>query len=86
LTAVKNERGKETPRQPVVVASFSSTVSGGLASAAAAPENQSPIPAPDFVLSAGLEPSQSWLVANKYIVGVILLVAAAAAAAFFLLR
>ena len=86
LTAVKNERGKETPRQPVVVASFSSTVSGGLGSAAAAPENQSPVPAPDFVLSAGLEPSQSWLAANKYIVGVILLVAAAAAAAFFLLR
>jgi GAF domain-containing protein len=85
LTAVKNERGKETPRQPVVVASFSSTVSGGLGSAAAAPENQSPIPAPDFVLSAGLEPSQSWLAANKYIVGVILLLAAAAAA-FFLLR
>jgi GAF domain-containing protein len=86
LTAVKNERGKETPRQPVVVASSSSTVAGGLGSAAAAPENQSPVPAPDFVLSAGLEPSQSWLAANKYIVGVILLVAAAAAAAFFLLR
>ncbi len=85
LTAVKNERGKETPR-PVVLASSSSTVAGGLASAAAAPENQSPVPAPDFVLSAGLEPSQSWLAANKYIVGVILLVAAAAAAAFFLLR
>ena len=32
--------------------------------------------APEFVLSAGLEPSQSWLSANKYIVGVLLLVAA----------
>jgi hypothetical protein len=42
--------------------------------------------APEFILSAGLPPSQSWLAANKYVVGVILLVAAAAAAAFFLLR
>ncbi len=41
---------------------------------------------PEFVLSAGLEPSQSWLAANKYVVGVLLLVVAAAAAAFFLLR
>jgi hypothetical protein len=49
-------------------------------------ETQSAVPALDFVLSAGLEPSQSWLAANKYIVGVILLVAAAGAAAFFLLR
>ncbi len=85
-TAVKSERGKEGSSQPVVAASTSSTLTGkaGLESAAAALENQSPVPTPEFVLSAGLEPSQSWLAANKYIVGVILLVAAAAA--FFLLR
>jgi GAF domain-containing protein len=40
---------------------------------------------PSFVLTAGLEPPQSWISANKYVVGTILLVAAAAAA-FFLLR
>jgi len=40
---------------------------------------------PSFVLSAGLEPSQSWISANKYVVAV-MLVAAAAVAAFFLLR
>jgi hypothetical protein len=40
---------------------------------------------PSFVLTAGLEPSQSWISANKYVVGTVLLVAAAAAA-FFLLR
>ena len=39
---------------------------------------------PEFVLSAGLEPSQSWLSANKYILGVLLFVAAVAAV--FLLR
>ena len=38
---------------------------------------------PDFVLSAGLEPSPSWL-ANLYVVGVLLLVAAAVAATIFL--
>jgi GAF domain-containing protein len=41
-------------------------------------------PAPELVLSAGLEPSQSWLARNKYIVGVLLAVAAAVTAAFLL--
>ena len=38
----------------------------------------------DFVLSAGLEPSQSWLSRNKYVLGVLLAIAAAAAAIIFL--
>jgi len=42
------------------------------------------VASPEFVLSAGLEPSQSWFSANKYILGVLLLVAAVAAV--FLLR
>jgi hypothetical protein len=37
-------------------------------------------PSADFVLSAGLEPPQSWLAANKYIVGTVLLVAGVVAA------
>jgi hypothetical protein len=41
-------------------------------------------PEPDFVLSAGGQPSQSWLAANKYVLGALLVIAAAAAAAFFL--
>jgi GAF domain-containing protein len=45
----------------------------------------SEFPSPDFVLSAGLRPSQSWLSGNKYVIGV-LLVVAAAIAAFVLLR
>jgi hypothetical protein len=34
-------------------------------------------PSPDFVLSAGLEPPQSWFAANIYVFVVVLLVAAA---------
>ena len=40
----------------------------------------------DFVLSAGLEPSQSWLLANKYVMGVLLVVVGVVVAVFFLLR
>ena len=43
------------------------------------------VPSPDFVLSAGLRPSQSWFATNKYVIGVLLAVAAAMAA-FVLLR
>lgn len=39
----------------------------------------------NFVLSAGLEPSQSWLAANKYVIAVLLLVVLIVAG-FFLLR
>jgi len=39
---------------------------------------------PEFVLSAGLEPSQSWLSANKYVIGILLAIGGGAAALFFL--
>ena len=86
LTAVKSERSKEVSGLPVVALSTSNTAAGGLVPATDALENRSPVSAPEFVFSAGLQPSQSWLAANKYIVGVILLVGAAGAAAFFLLH
>ena len=38
----------------------------------------------EFVLTAGLEPSQSWLSANKYKIGVLLLIGGGAAAMFLL--
>jgi hypothetical protein len=41
-------------------------------------------PVAEFVLSAGLAPSQSWLARNKYILGVLLAVGIAAAAVFLL--
>lgn len=40
--------------------------------------------APEFVLSAGLAPSQSWLARNKYILGVLLVVGIAVVAVFLL--
>lgn len=49
-----------------------------------ASEQGATVSAPDLVFSAGLEPSQSWLSRNKYILGVLLAIAAAAAAVFFL--
>jgi GAF domain-containing protein len=39
---------------------------------------------PEFVLSSGLPPQQSWLAANKYVLGVLLAIIAAAAAFIFL--
>jgi hypothetical protein len=84
LTTVKSAPGTSQ----AVVAESASNTRGDHAKfeSSAALERQSPLPAREFVFSAGLEPSQSWLAANKYIVGVILLVGAAGAAAFFLLR
>jgi hypothetical protein len=39
---------------------------------------------PDVILSAGLEPSQTWFTRNKYVVGVLVLVAVAVAVIFLL--
>ena len=53
-----------------------------VAQAASAPASR--VNSPEFVLSAGMQPSQSWLAAHKYIVGVLLVVGAAVAAVFLL--
>ena len=42
------------------------------------------IPSPDFVLSAGLAPSQSWLSRSKYILGALAVVGLVVAAIFLL--
>lgn len=42
------------------------------------------VASPEFVLSAAMDPSQSWLAANKYIVGVLLMVIVTIAAIFLL--
>jgi hypothetical protein len=44
------------------------------------------VASPEFVLSAGLEPAESWLGANKYRIAVFLVAAATLAAVFFFLR
>jgi hypothetical protein len=77
---VANE-SKAATEQAVIAASVPTPAVPETTIAAAMPEAASP----EFVLSSGLEPSQSWLARNKYIVGVLLAVGAAAAG-FFLLR
>jgi hypothetical protein len=77
-------KGKESKE----VASSSSTASGpapGIAvRESAPPPSTAKIPSPEFVLSAGLKPSQSWLAANKYMIGVLLVVAAVVVAVLIL--
>jgi len=66
------------PAAPVASSPGQTTASGLLAQNT---ESRSP----EFVLSAGLQPSQSWFSANKYVL-IVLLVVGLAAAAFFILR
>jgi len=76
-------RGEESKPAAVVPPSVTSNPPISEAATAAA-KATSETPVPDFVLSAGLEPSQSWLGRNKYIVVAILVVAATVAAVLFL--
>ena len=52
--------------------------------AASSTEPASAGAAPEFTLSSGIEPSQSWFAANKYVLIVLLAIAAAASAIYFL--
>jgi hypothetical protein len=79
LPAAKESKAAAEPR----VSAVSVPSPGVLEPTTAAPAQEAI--SPEFVLSAGLEPSQSWLAKNKYIVGVLLAVGVAAAG-FFLLR
>jgi GAF domain-containing protein len=80
----------ETEAGPAAHLEIRSSVAGSIQSVPASLPSSVPssVPAavasPEFVLGAGLEPSQSWLGANKYVVGVLLVVAAAVAAVFLL--
>jgi len=84
--AVPPAAGK-AERQPISSAPASSAGARESSSAATAQTSSSPpsrVAAPEFVLSAGLEPSQSWLATHKYILGVLLVVGGAVAAVFLL--
>jgi len=76
------EESKEVATGALAVASGESLASHPKVSV---PSEPARISSPAFVLSAGLEPSQSWLSANKYIIGALLLVAIVVIG-FFLLR
>jgi hypothetical protein len=82
-----NAAAREIKSIPAVPTSSvqTSSVSAKSSAARASVTHPAMVPAPEFVFSAGLEPSQSWFATHKYIVGV-LLVVGGAAAAFFLLR
>jgi GAF domain len=75
------KESKASAAQPVPVPALSNTPVVEKAAQPAEPTSG----VPEFVLSAGLAPSQSWLARNKYILGV-LLVAGIAVVAVFLLR
>jgi GAF domain-containing protein len=84
--AAKQEGLRPAPAAPsshaVARETRSSATPAPVAQSASAPA--SGVRSPEFVLSAGMQPSQSWLAAHKYIVGVILVVGAAIAAVFLL--
>ena len=84
--AAKKEGTRPAPAAPSSHAAARETrpaaAPASVAHAASAPASR--VKSPEFVLSAGMQPSQSWLAANKYIVGVLLVVGAAVAAVFLL--
>ncbi len=79
---VKDSGVKESKEAapPVVAAPV---LSSSVPETAETPEVPNAAPA-EFVLSAGLAPSQSWIARNKYVLGVLLVVGAAVAAIFIL--
>jgi GAF domain-containing protein len=76
------------PALPVARAKESREVGQAMAAssgpARAAAVSTSKVSSPEFVLSAGMKPSQSWLSANKYMIGALLVVGAVVAAVFLL--
>jgi hypothetical protein len=67
---------------PIQAVEAEKTVAAPVRAGERAPQ---PAESPEFVLSAGIEPSRSWFSANKYIV-MVLLAIGAIATAFFVLR
>jgi hypothetical protein len=80
------EAAADSSPQEAVLDLAASEVASETASetASEAAEERAEVPVPELVLSAGLEPSQSWFAANKYILGAILVVAAVVAAILLL--
>jgi hypothetical protein len=76
-TAVAAKPGMQQPVRETVSAASLGLPEGPLSSPSSSQSQ-------GFVLSAGLAPSQSWLSANKYIVGALLVVAGTVAAIVFL--
>jgi hypothetical protein len=77
IPALRGKESKDGARQPIAAAAAASM---------AVRETVTPTKAPssEFVLSAGLEPLQSWLSANKYMIGALLVIGVVVAAVFLL--
>jgi len=82
---LREKESKELSKEVAVLAQDAVVVNPPDREAASAPATAtSKAPPPEFVLSAGLEPSQSWIAANIYVVVVVLLIAAAVTATILL--
>jgi hypothetical protein len=82
LPAARAKESKEVAGQAMAAG----PASGAAARAAAVvpTTSTSRVSSPEFVLSAGMKPWQSWLSANKYMIGALLVVGAVVAAVFLL--
>jgi GAF domain-containing protein len=78
-------RAESRPAEPRAIPPTPDANSPGQATALDLVAQTSAGRSPEFVLSAGLQPSQSWFSANKYVL-IVLLVVGLATAAFFVLR
>lgn len=84
-TSPTGQRTESRPAEQPAVPPAPVGGSLGQKTASDLPAPTSEAQSPEFVLSAGLQPSQSWFSANKYVL-IVLLVVGLAAAAFFVLR
>jgi hypothetical protein len=84
---VANAAAPETKSVATARASSSSLSKSSSLQPSSSPTSSSQaskVPSPEFILSAALEPSQSWLAAHKYFFAVLLVVGGAVAAVFLL--
>jgi len=84
-TSSAGQRTESKPAEQRAILPTPIASSPGQATASDLLAQTSEAQSPEFVLSAGLQPSQSWFSANKYVL-IVLLVVGLAAAAFFVLR
>lgn len=83
VTPASSPVSKPLPKEDVTKATQAAAPAVSKATEGAS-ESVRSLPSAEFVLSAAAQPSQSWLVANKYIIAVLLAIAVAAAVVFYL--
>ena len=78
------ERKESKPAEPRAVTEGPAGNSHGRGTASKASAETLQFSSPEFILSSGLEPSQSWLAANRYVLGVVLVIGLVVVAVFVL--